>query len=161
MSTGLRILVLTAALGCGTLGGTLFAFSGFVMPALARLPGPAGVAAMQSINVTALRFPLGSVLAGTTLACIAVLVAGFLRLGEPGTIWMLAGAALFLVGGLLVTGLLNVPMNEQLAVMDPVAAASDGSWSEFLRGWTAANHLRTVASLAASACLMTAAAVGG
>jgi uncharacterized membrane protein len=44
-------LTLFAALGCGLVAGVFFAFSTFVMKALARLPAPQGIAAMQSINV--------------------------------------------------------------------------------------------------------------
>jgi len=157
MSSGLRALTLAAALGCGTLGGVLFAFSGFVMPALRRLPGVHGVVAMQSINVTAVRFPLMSVMFATAAACLALVVVVIRRWGEPGSGLMLAGALLFLVGGLLVTGGLNVPLNDRLAAFDPSVAVVDGSWADFLRRWTLANHLRTVACLAASACLMGAA----
>ena len=46
-------LTLVTALGCGLSAGALFAFSSFVMRALARLPAAQGIAAMQSINVVA------------------------------------------------------------------------------------------------------------
>ncbi len=41
----------TALLGSALVGGVFFAFSSFVMKALARVPSPEGIAAMQSINV--------------------------------------------------------------------------------------------------------------
>jgi len=157
MPSGLRVLVLAAALGCGTLGGVLFAFSGFVMPALRRLPDVHGVLAMQSINVTAVRFPLMSVMFATAAACVALVVVAIRRWGEPGSGLLLAGTVLFLVGGILVTGALNVPLNDELAAFDPSSAVADGSWSHFLDRWTPANHVRTAACLAASACLMGAA----
>src|SRR5258705_6992637 len=40
------------ALGAGLVAGVFFAFSSFVMAALARLPPAQAIAAMQSINVT-------------------------------------------------------------------------------------------------------------
>jgi uncharacterized membrane protein len=46
-------LTMITALGCGLSAGALFAFSSFVMPALARLPASQGIAAMQTINVQA------------------------------------------------------------------------------------------------------------
>jgi uncharacterized membrane protein len=46
-------LTLVTALGCGLSAGALFAFSSFVMQAMARLPTAQGIAAMQSINVMA------------------------------------------------------------------------------------------------------------
>ena len=39
-----------SALGCGLIAGVFFAFSAFVMKALALLPPAQGIAAMQSIN---------------------------------------------------------------------------------------------------------------
>ena len=47
------MLSLFAALGCAMMSGVFFAFSTFVMKALARLPAEQGVAAMQAINVAA------------------------------------------------------------------------------------------------------------
>ncbi len=41
-------LTLFAALGCWLIAGVFFAFSTFVMKALARLPSDEGIAAMQS-----------------------------------------------------------------------------------------------------------------
>ncbi|WP_010496926.1 hypothetical protein [Paenibacillus elgii] len=47
-------LTYASALGSGLIAGLFFAFSTFVMSALARLPAEQGIAAMQSINVTVL-----------------------------------------------------------------------------------------------------------
>ena len=47
------MLSLFAALDCTMMAGVFFAFSPFVMKALARLPAEQGVAAMQAINVAA------------------------------------------------------------------------------------------------------------
>jgi uncharacterized membrane protein len=46
--------VVIALLGSALIGGIFFAFSSFVMKALARVPSPEGIAAMQSINVVVL-----------------------------------------------------------------------------------------------------------
>src|SRR5436190_5913255 len=51
MSALLFYLTLGSTLGCGLIAGVFFAFSSFVMPALAKLPPAQGLAAMQSINV--------------------------------------------------------------------------------------------------------------
>jgi hypothetical protein len=47
-------LTLIAAVGCGLVAGVFFAFSSFVMNALARLQPAQGVAAMQAINLAAI-----------------------------------------------------------------------------------------------------------
>lgn len=48
------VLTLIAAVGAGLVAGIFFAFSTFVMKALNRPPPTQGIAAMQSINVTAI-----------------------------------------------------------------------------------------------------------
>jgi uncharacterized membrane protein len=61
-------------LGCGLSAGALFAFSSFVMNALARPPAAQGIAAMQSINVVAVTPLLMTALLGTAVACAALAV---------------------------------------------------------------------------------------
>jgi hypothetical protein len=48
----LPTLTFLAALSCGLAAGIFYAFSSLVMRALARIPSHAGIAAMQSINVS-------------------------------------------------------------------------------------------------------------
>ena len=63
------LLALGTSLGCGLIAGSFFAFSTFVMGALARLPAAEGIRAMQAINVVVInRWFLGAML-GTAAAC--------------------------------------------------------------------------------------------
>jgi uncharacterized membrane protein len=48
------VLAFVSALGSSLVAGIFFAFSNFVMKALARVPPAQGIAAMQSINVVVL-----------------------------------------------------------------------------------------------------------
>ena len=50
MNQLISIVGTTALLGSALVGGIFFAFSSFVMKALARVPPAEGIAAMQSIN---------------------------------------------------------------------------------------------------------------
>jgi hypothetical protein len=72
MSGPLVALTIAAAIGCGAMGGVFFASSAFVMAALRRLPAAQAVAAMQSINVTAVTPPFMLALFGTAVACVAL-----------------------------------------------------------------------------------------
>ena len=54
MNNPIYLLTFAAALGSGIVTGILFAFSNFVMKALARVPLAQGISAMQSINVVVL-----------------------------------------------------------------------------------------------------------
>lgn len=144
-------LTLFAALGCGLVAGVFFAFSTFVMKALSRLPPAEGIAAMQSINVIVLNpWFLGAFL-GTAAACVLALISALLRWHEPDAIYLIIGSALYLVGSLLVTIVFNVPRNEALASVVPAAPNSASLWASYVANWTAWNHVRAVASLAAAA----------
>jgi uncharacterized membrane protein len=110
MSAPLVALTVAAAVGCGAVGGVFFAFSGFVMPALRRLPAAQGVAAMQSI---------------------------------------------YLVGEIVVTRAYKVPLNDELAALDDPAR-----WPSWVAAWSAGNHVRTVAGIAAAAALSVALHLG-
>ena len=66
---------------------------------------------------------------------------------------LLAGALLYLAGSFLVTIVFNVPRNDALAAVDPSSAAGTTLWASYLTAWTAWNHVRTAAALAAAAAL--------
>lgn len=136
-------LALAATIAAGGIGGVFFAFSSFVMPALNRLPAPAAITAMQSINVTAVRAPLMLALFGT--AALVVLVAVL----SPDAL-RVTGAAVYLIGTIGVTVAGNVPLNNRLAALDPGTADAAAAWAGFSRPWTRLNTLRTLAALASA-----------
>ena len=141
-----------AALGCGLMAGVFLAFSSFVMSALARLPAPQGIAAMQSINIRAVTPVFMSVFLGTAVLCIFLGVLALVS-RPAGAGYLVTGSLCYVVGSFLVTVVFNVPRNNRLAIAHPEDAAAALLWSDFLRSWTAWNHLRTIASLVAMAML--------
>lgn len=153
MSGALYAVTLAAALGCGLVAGVFFAFSSFVMAALKRLPTTEGVAAMQAINALAVTPMFMMVFFGTAVACLAS--AGLAVISADGlTVALaLAGGALYIFGVVGVTIARNVPLNERLAGLRPRSADAAGVWGEYVNRWTVWNHLRTAASLVASAIL--------
>ena len=150
----LSALTLVAALGCGLIAGVFFAFSAFVMAALARLPPAQGIAAMQSINIVVINPWFLTAFFGTAAACVGLAAAALLRWPAPGAAWLLAGGVLYPVGTILVTTACNVPLNNALAAADPAGADGAALWSRYLGRWTAWNHVRTAAALAAAAALI-------
>jgi len=64
-----------------------------------------------------------------------------------------SGGAVYLVGTILLTIVYHVPRNEALAKIEPRDAGAESYWRRYLSGWTAWNHLRAAASLAAAAAL--------
>ena len=159
--TGLLAWVtLGTALGCGLSAGVFFAFSAFVMPALGLLPSGQGIAAMQSINKLAVTPAFMTALFGSALACAGLAAWSVMAWGERPAPWLLAGGLLYLVGAIVVTIAANVPLNDALAATRPDGAGAADRWSGYLRRWTAWNHLRTAAALAATGLLIVALQLG-
>lgn len=148
------ILKLVAALGCGLVAGVFFAFSSFVMNALARLQPPQGIAAMQAINITVINPLFMTAFLGTAVACTLVAIASLTAWHQPGAVYLLLGSLLYLVGTVLVTIVFNVPLNEALAKVEPSSADGANLWANYLTNWTAWNHVRTAAAFAAAASLI-------
>jgi len=130
------------------------AFSAIVMTALGRLPPHQGIAAMQSINIAVINPWFLAAFFGTAAVCVVLATVALFRWGEPGAILVLAGSLLYLVGTILVTMLCNVPLNDALAAAEAENTESAGLWTRYLVAWTAWNHLRTAASLAAAAAFL-------
>jgi uncharacterized membrane protein len=150
VSPGLEHLTLITALGCGLAGGVFFAFSSFVMSGLDRLPPASAIAAMQSINVTAVRPAFMLLLFGTAAACLPLIVTAV----RQHTPLLLVGALLYLIGTIGLTIAYHVPMNDTLARIDPAAispAEAATRWHDYTTGWTRWNHLRAGTSLGAAA----------
>ena len=144
-------VTLGAALGCGIMAGLLFTFSAFLMTALGQLPTAQGMTAMQTINVVILNPAFGLVFMGTTLLCLFLAATFLFAPHQPGAVWRLVGAVLFLVGVMGVTAVFNVPLNNALARADPAGLEGAELWERYLVVWTRWNHVRTLAAVGATA----------
>jgi uncharacterized membrane protein len=151
MPTATFVLTFLAALGSGLIAGLFAVFSNFMMKALGGLAPEKGMAAMQAINVAILNPAFLGVFLGTALVSLALVIFAVLHWGCPAAMWLLAGGLLYLVGGIAVTMVFNVPMNDALAAANPATAEGAALWSDYLSRWTAWNHVRSVATLAATA----------
>lgn len=143
-------LVAGTALAAGLVGGVLYAFSSFVMAALRRLPPAEGMAAMRSINITAVRPGLMVPFVGTMVASVAVAVTAVTDWDATTSVWLLAGAATYVFGTFVMTGLYHVPRNNALAATSTDAVDAPKVWARYMEQWTRWNHYRTLASLAAA-----------
>jgi uncharacterized membrane protein len=146
----LDFVTLVSALGCGLVAGILFAFSTSVMKALGTLPPAQGIAAMQSINVVIINPWFLTPFLGTAVTGVVMIIASVLRWHDSGASYWLAGGVLYLVGTVLVTMMFSVPRNEALAVVAPPSSEAARLWVAYLSIWTAWNHVRTAAALAAA-----------
>ncbi len=151
MSTLLTSLTLAGLLGSGLMAGVFFAFSTFVMRALARLTPAQGVEAMQAINRTVINPWFLGVFFGTAVISLLLASAPAWAGRVPGAGFLVAGGVAYLLGTFLVTLAGNVPLNNALEGLAPSSAEAATLWAAYLVKWTAWNHVRTVAPLLATA----------
>ncbi|WP_016698321.1 DUF1772 domain-containing protein [Actinoalloteichus spitiensis] len=144
----------TGALLAATVTGGLVAglFTGFaygVMPALRRVDDATFVRVMRRINEVIPNPWFLLPFLGTPV-CAAVAAATHLGTeGQTVLPWLLGGFALSLTT-VVVTGVVNVPLNNALAATGESATAARRA---FERRWNRANVLRSVTATAAVACL--------
>jgi uncharacterized membrane protein len=155
MHDALRLLTVLGCVGGGLVGGVFYAFSGFVLAALRRLPAAQGVAAMRAINATAVRAPLMLALFGTAALVTAAAVVAVVDWRASVSPYAVLAAASYLVGTVGLTATSHVPRNERLDRLAPDDAVA--WWPRYLASWTTGNHLRTLTSLATAALSGTAA----
>jgi uncharacterized membrane protein len=145
---GAWLLRLAATLWAGVMSGFFWSFSTVVMPGLAAASPPSALQAMQAINAAVHNSLFAAGFFGMPLICILV-VGHAIRIRDRGATLALIGAVCYLTGTFLVTVLGNVPMNRELALLDPLLPESAAAMSSYILDWTMLNDLRTVAALAA------------
>jgi uncharacterized membrane protein len=106
------------------MAGVFFAFSSFVMKALARIEPAQGIAAMQSINRAVINPLFLGVFLGTAAACIPLGILALFMWQHPAAQYLFAGSLLYLVGTFLVTIVRNVPLNDALATIEPTGTGA-------------------------------------
>ena len=139
-----KILTLAALVGTALIGGVCFCFGTAIMGSLQRMPAGQGAAAMNLINVRIQNPLFLLIFMGTALVCVALGIIAFVK-DSPGKWWLLAGAALYLVGVIVVSFAVNIPLNDHLATIDPKSAAGAAEWAKYLTSWNPANNVRTIA----------------
>ena len=143
------IAVLLALLGSALIAGVFFAFSSFIMKALAERPAAEGIASMQSINVVVLNPSFLGTFMGTAVISVVVAVMAVAAWDQPEAPWYLAGALSYVLGTFFVTARGNVPLNDRLAAVSAGDADAVQVWEHYLQRWTRLNTVRTIAALAA------------
>lgn len=144
----LTIAIVIAALGSGLIAGLFFAFSTFIMKALALRPPAEGMAAMVSIDRVILRSLFMPVFFGTALLGVVIAIYALI-VPTPASPWLIAAALIYLFANIVVTMVWNVPLNNAIEHADP-AADNSALWAHYVDRWTKWNHVRTVACLVAS-----------
>lgn len=146
METFFTATLWLAAIGCGLMAGVYFTFSAFVMQALAAIPTPSAIKAMNSINKVIVSSAFLPLFFGTTIAA-------FLLIGQSLFTDSLAqvtspalGGVIYLIGMFICTIAFNIPLNNRLAALDPDALEAEQVWQNYTSVWTRWNHVRTISS---------------
>lgn len=149
------IVTFLAALGSGLMAGLFFTYSNSVMGGLARLPVAQGVAAMNHINVVILNPLFLTIFMGTAVLALLLAIASVVGMTpRPG--WILLGAVLYIVGNIIITSTINVPMNNALAAVAADSTQAAQLWATYLDRWVFWNHVRAVACTGALAAFIAA-----
>lgn len=135
-----QVVLVVATITSGLMAGLFFAFSCAVMLGLGGVEDRVFVDVMRRINRSIQNGLFGLVFVGSLLSSAAVVVIG--------DVWARVGGGLFLVS-LLITFVVNIPLNNRLDVADDVPAARRA----FEGPWVRWNHVRMVFSTAGFALL--------
>ncbi len=151
-----RPLTLTlATITTGLIAGFFYAYTCSVTLGLALLPDEQYVEAMQAINATVRNGVFAFSFFGAVLSLLLALAVHAPRLRTRRFVLMALAAVLYIGGGFMVTFLVNVPMNEELARVgeaSPVALAQVRAGYE--GPWNFWNGVRTVFSSLAFVALI-------
>jgi uncharacterized membrane protein len=151
-----------ATLTTGLVAGVFYAYSVSVDPGLAVQSDASYVATMQEINARIQNPLFFASFFGAVLFPLAALVVHLPGLRSGRFLLISLASLLYIGGGFLLTAFVNVPMNDQLATVDPGAPARVLSQArEVYEGpWDFWNGVRTVFSTLSfvalvGACLLT------
>jgi uncharacterized membrane protein len=151
-----RLLTLTfATLTTGLISGFFYAYACSVTLGLALLPDGQYIEAMQAINATVRNGLFAFSFFGAVLSLLLALVAHATRLRSRRFVLVALACVLYIGGGFMVTFLVNVPMNEELArVGEGGPAALAQLRAEYEGPWNFWNGVRTVFSSLAFVALI-------
>ena len=156
----MEALTFVASILAALSGGIFYAFSSFVMGALARLERAEGIRAMQSINVVVINPAFFVVFFGAGVAALAAVTGSFVGGDPSGRVAIVIGAAAYVLGCIGVTVVGNVPLNDRLAAIDADGPDAASVWSTYLERWTIWNHVRTFFCVVAAVAFVIAARAG-
>lgn len=139
-------LALASVLFTGAIFGFFYAWVCSTMWGLDATDPEIAIAAMQAMNASVRNVVFAPIFFGTPLVLLAAAVGNWHI--RPAAYAFLAGGAIYLLGGLILTMIVNVPMNEALAqiVIPQDRQQATAIWAEYSGRWQMWNQIRTVAS---------------
>lgn len=148
MLTALRLSAFTGLILSGAIFGFFYAWICSTMWGLDAADPKVAIAAMQAMNASVRNAVFAPAFFGTPIVLILTAVLAFYA-KRRDVCWPFAVAGvIYFLGGMLLTMLVNVPMNEALGLLeipaDPGAAAR--IWEDYSPRWQFWNQTRTLIS---------------
>lgn len=152
-------VLLLATFLCTLTAGLLLAFAIVVMPGIKKLDDSSFIRAFQAIDrVIQNNQPVFLfVWLGSALAVVAAALMSVREVGERDRLLVIAAALVYVFGVQLPTVLVNIPLNNIIQKLDPVAMSDAERRSErinFEPRWNRWNAIRTACSMLASILLL-------
>jgi uncharacterized membrane protein len=139
-------LIFASILLAGGVFGFFYAWSVTMMRGLSLAEGVSAIGVMQSVNANIMTGWFALIFFGTPMVTATAALVAWLAGGRSAALWLVAATATYLLGCFAVTVIVNVPMNEALAELDPQRIGDPAAaWSAYSGPWTAWNHVRTAA----------------
>lgn len=99
---------------------------------------------MQNVNVAVYRSVFMVVFMSLVPIAVATAIWSIIALGWESSVFVIAGALLYILGMFMVTGMGNVPLNESLERIDANHQEAGVAWKMYYTRWTRLNTLRCV-----------------
>lgn len=149
MNTLSHSISLTTLVLFGLMGGFFYAFSVCVMGGLNRIAPDSAIMAMQSINVVVRNPMFFFTFFCTPLISLAAALSFMANGQRPVGLFFAWSALIYVIVVIIVTMVVNVPMNEALALVDPAAPDNAETWKTYSERWTFWNTVRAFGGSAA------------
>ncbi len=146
-----HLLHLTVLLS-GLIAGFFFAFSADVNLATAELGSTDYTRIQQLINLKVRNPVFAVVYFGAVLAPALMLVLSWRSRRTAAFRWSLFAFLLYFIGAFLVTREINIPINNAMALWDPLQAPAD--WAVLRDKWNMAHLFRTIVAIVSFACYL-------
>jgi len=143
----LKSLALVSLLLTGAIFGFFYAWVCSTMWGLDVADPRVAVPAMQAMNASVRNAVFAPAFFGTPVVLFLTAFFAARQDRVVGGIFAMAGAV-YLVGGLILTMAVNVPMNEALAMVELSGDVSEAAavWADYSPRWQVFNIVRTIAS---------------
>lgn len=153
-----EIVLATAIILSALMAGFFFAYSFSVNAGLRKLNDKGYLSAMQNINKEVLN-PIFFICFFGTLILLVLSAVLYFDIRSPKWCLIVLACIIYAIGVFMVTGVKNVPLNNELAVFDigiAPEAALKNMRNHFEDTWIFWNSIRTLASFLTLVCLIVA-----